>query len=113
MFISFFILSETEFPQGIMYTIGVVLFPIYKKWPRLRNRSAYVGLPIIALSLFAASFAGSVWHLTLTQGILYGIGGSLVYYPTFLFLDEWFIRRKGFAFGVMWVSHIFPLPLTI
>jgi hypothetical protein len=113
MFISFFTLSETEFPQGIMYTIGVVLFPIYKKWPRLRNRSAYIGLPIIALSLFAASFAGSVWHLTLTQGILYGIGGSLAYYPTFLFLDEWFIRRKGFAFGVMWVSHIFPLPLTI
>jgi hypothetical protein len=87
-----------------MYMIGVVLFPIYKKWPRLRNRSAYVGLPIIALSLLAASFANSVWHLTLTQGMLYGLGGALVYYPTFLFLDEWFIRRKGFAFGVMWVS---------
>lgn len=84
--------------------IGVALFPIYKKWPRLRNFSIYIGLPIVSLSLVTASFAGSVWHLTLTQGVLYGLGGSLSYYPALLFLDEWFVRRKGFAFGVMWVS---------
>jgi MFS family permease len=96
-----------------MYIIGLVLSPIYKRWPRLRNRSAYVGLPIIALSLIAASFANSVWQLMLTQGILYGFGGSIIYYPTLLLLDEWFIRKKGFAFGVMWVSAILKYYLTV
>jgi hypothetical protein len=96
-----------------MYMIGVILFPIYRKWPHLKNRSACIGLPLIALSLLTASFAKSVWHLTLTQGILYGLGGSLVYYPTFLFLDEWFIRRIGFAFGVMWVSLLSQVSFII
>lgn len=27
----------------------------------------------------------------------------MAYAPTILFVDEWFVRRKGFAFGVMWV----------
>jgi len=26
----------------------------------------------------------------------------MVYYPTFLFLDEWFVRRKALAYGVCW-----------
>lgn len=53
-------------------------------------------------AIFLSSFATEVWHLILTQGILYGVGGNLVYYPIFIFIDEWFVRRKGFAFGVMW-----------
>lgn len=89
-----------------MYIIGVVLFPLYKKWPRLRSLSPYIGLPIVAVAVIAASFASKVWHLILTQGVMYGIGGAIVYYPTLLFLDEWFIRRKGFAFGIMWVRNI-------
>jgi hypothetical protein len=86
-----------------MYMIGLIMFPAYKKWPRMRNRSPYVGLAVLVVSLIGASFASRVWHLILTQGVLYGIGGSIIYYPTLLFLDEWFIQKKGFAFGVMWV----------
>lgn len=39
-------------------------------------------------------------QLILTQGVLYGIGGSLLYNPFLFYLDEWFIRRKGMAYGV-------------
>ena len=87
-----------------MYMIGVLLFPAYKKWPRLANDSKWAGLPLMAVALIAGSFAKDVKHLILTQGALYAIGGSIVYYPTLVFLDEWFIRRKGFAFGVMWAG---------
>jgi hypothetical protein len=102
------ILPRLTFMEGIMYMDGVILFPIYKRWPHSRTNSAYIGLPIISISLVAASFSNSVWHLTLTQGILYGIGGSLLYYPTLLFLDEWFVQRKGFAFGIMWARSAAP-----
>lgn len=37
-------------------------------------------------------------------GVGYAIGAGLAYAPTILFLDEWFVVRKGFAYGVMWVS---------
>lgn len=81
-----------------------MLFPAYNRWPRLANISKWAGLPIIAIALIAASFATEVRHLVITQGALFAIGGSLVYCPTLIFLDEWFIQRKGLAFGVMWAG---------
>lgn len=60
-------------------------------------------MPLIAAGLTAASFANKVDHLILTQGVLYGLGASIIYCPTLLFIDEWFIERKGLAYGVLWV----------
>jgi hypothetical protein len=87
-----------------MYMSGLLLFPAYKKWPRLPNTSKWAGLPLMAAGLIAASFANSVNHLILTQGVIYAIGGSIIYNPTCLLMDEWFIQRKGFAYGVLWAS---------
>ena len=51
-------------------------------------------------ALLASAFATKVWHLLLTQGILYGIGASLVNTVSIQYLNEWFIERKGLAFGI-------------
>ena len=56
----------------------------------------------MTVALVASSFSSHVAHLIITQGVLYAVGGTLLYCPTILYLDEWFIRRKGLAFGVMW-----------
>ena len=84
-----------------MYMIGVILFPLYGRFPRFRVISPYIGFVLLIVALVASSFSSEVWHLILTQGILYAIGGGMVYYPTTVFLDEWFIKKKGFAFGIM------------
>lgn len=94
-----------------MYTIGVLLYPAYKQWPNFATRSKWVGVPLMAVGLISASFASSVKYMALTQGVLYALGGSAVYYPSLALLDEWFIRRKGFAYGVMWVSGAVPFSL--
>ena len=44
-------------------------------------------------------------HLILSQGIGFGIGGCFAYTPTILFMSEWFEKRKGLAFGIVWVSY--------
>ena len=67
----------------------------------------FVGLCLMIAGLFASSFATKVGHLIVTQGIIFGTAGGLVYFPTILYLDEWFIQRKGFAFGVLWWGTIF------
>lgn len=90
-----------------MYMAGLLLFPAYKTWPKLADRSKWVGLPLMATALIAASFANNVNHLLLTQGVLFALGGSVVYYPALVFVDGWFIERKGLAFGIMWVSQSF------
>lgn len=51
-----------------------------------------------------ASFATHVIHLVLTQGLLYGVGGALVYNPFIFYLDEWFVKRKGLAYGIFWAG---------
>jgi cyanate permease len=96
-----------------MYMAGLILFPAYKIWPRLANRSKWAGLPIMAIALIAASFANNVNDLIVTQGVMFAVGGSIVYFPALVFLDEWFIERKGVAFGIMWASYLLIYFITI
>lgn len=79
-------------------------FMYMQRWPNHRRASCFVGVVIMTLGLLASSFSQSVWHLILTQGVLYGIGGMCIYYPMLLFMDEWFVQKKSIAFGIMWVS---------
>ncbi|KAK0116216.1 hypothetical protein ONS95_013243 [Cadophora gregata] len=89
---------------GLMYVSGLVLFPAYKKFSHLASTLKWAGLPLMAAGIFAASFAQNVPHLILTQGVLYALGGCIIYYPTLLYIDEWFVQRKGLAFGIMWAG---------
>jgi MFS family permease len=89
-----------------MYLSAPFIFAGLTKWPHLRRTSSVVGLFIMCAALATSSFATKVWHLILAQGVLYAIGGGLAYSPTILFVNEWFVRRKGLAFGIMWVSLV-------
>jgi MFS family permease len=87
-----------------MYLGAPFAFFALQAWPRFRRVSSIAGLTIITVALVASSFSTTVWHLILTQGILYAVGGSLLYSPAILYVDEWFVKRKGFAYGVMWAG---------
>ena len=87
-----------------MYMSGLILFPALKTWPRFANLSKWIGLPVMVAGLIAASFANTVNQLILTQGVVYALGGCVLYFPTLFFIDEWFVQRKGLAYGIMWVS---------
>lgn len=87
-----------------MYLFAPVSLYILEAWPSFRRRSSVLGLILVVITLIASSFSTAVWHLILTQGVLYAIGGSLLYSPTCFYLDEWFIKKKGLAFGIMWAG---------
>ena len=40
-----------------------------------------------------------LWHLFLTQAILYGIGSSLYYFPILSLTPGYFDKHRGFALG--------------
>lgn len=88
--------------QGIMYLGAPLLFALCQWYPRQCRWFPIYGIFVVAAALALSSFATKIWHLLLTQGVLYASGGMFLYYPIFIFIDEWFVRRKGFAFGVMW-----------
>lgn len=88
--------------SGLMFLSSPVLLPLLRQWPNRRKQCIAFGGLLTCVALISASFAGAVTDLIITQGVLFGLGGSMVYYPTFLFLDEWFVRRKALAYGVCW-----------
>lgn len=87
-----------------MYFAAPVVYFVLRKFPRHRKTCSIVGFVIELSGLIGASFATTVPQLLGTQGILYAVGGSLHYFPAFLYLDEWFIQRKGIAYGVVWAG---------
>lgn len=103
---------------GIMYLDLPIIFAIIQRYPRSRQWLSAVGLFIICLAMGLSSLSTKVWHLMLTQGVIYAIGGSMAYSPIIGYVDEWFVKRKGLAFGIMWVrdspsfAHSFLLCLN-
>lgn len=90
--------------QGILYLSSPFTFGILTRWPRLRRWFGPVGLALTAIGFLVSSFATKVWQLIATQGVICAIGSGLLFTPTTLYLDEWFVKRKGLAYGVMWAG---------
>ncbi|KAJ1822405.1 hypothetical protein LPJ56_000805 [Coemansia sp. RSA 2599] len=58
----------------------------------------FVGGVIMGLALIIASFCDdAVWKLLITQGIMFGIGSSLVYIPSTSIPAQWFTARRALA----------------
>ncbi|KAG0094450.1 hypothetical protein BGZ93_007206 [Podila epicladia] len=64
------------------------------------RKSGFAGVVIMTMSLVAAAYATEIWQLYLTQGILYGFGGSLTYFSSLSLPSQWFRRNRGLATGI-------------
>ncbi|KAJ5737575.1 uncharacterized protein N7483_002700 [Penicillium malachiteum] len=90
--------------MGIMYLDLPIVFAAYRQWPKYQRLGCGVGVILMCLALGLSSFSTNVTHLIITQGIFYAIGGSIAYSPCILLMEDWFNKRKGLAFGVMWAG---------
>ncbi|KAF8245475.1 major facilitator superfamily protein [Wilcoxina mikolae CBS 423.85] len=59
-----------------------------------------IGVFFLSSGFLLASFAGRIWHLYLTQGVLVGVGVGFVYVPSVAILSQWFSRRRSLANGI-------------
>lgn len=87
---------------GAMYLMMPVVFMMLNKYPYLRRWCGPLGLLLTVSSLSASAFVSSIAGLVATQGALYAVGCGLLFSPISLYMDEWFIERKGLAYGIMW-----------
>ena len=90
---------------GIMYLSCPVVAVAMQRWPHARRPTMYIAAAIMVMSLIAASFCNSVSGLLATQSVMYAIGGLLIYFPSMQYIDEWFVARKGMAYGIMYVCY--------
>ncbi|GFF23411.1 MFS monocarboxylate transporter, putative [Aspergillus udagawae] len=101
---------------GLAYLPTPIVIAVMFAFPRARRWFSTAGFVIMCLALGLSSFSTSVTHLIMSQGVAYGIGGCLAYTPSILFLSDWFVEKKGLAFGIVWSGSgltgiLFPLIL--
>jgi MFS family permease len=81
-----------------MLVLGLFLRPALAYFG-IRGLSA-IGSVVMVIALILASFCTEAWQLLLTQGMLFGLGSGMVYYPAIALLSQYFTRRKSLAMGV-------------
>lgn len=60
----------------------------------------FVGVVVEGASLICASFASKIWHLFLTQGIMFGVGMGFLFVPSVGLVPQWFTTRRSLANGI-------------
>jgi hypothetical protein len=70
-------------------------FPFYQKY------SIWIGWALCIIALGTGSLATELGGLIATQGLMYGLGFVILYWPIMSMVNEWWIVRKGFAFGLI------------
>lgn len=93
-----------------------IVITMCRLYPRIARWFTIMGLAITSLAIALSSFCTTVPQLIITQGLIAGIGGCIAYSPCVLYIDEWFIKRKGLAYGIVWSAAGFGgglLPLLV
>ncbi|KAI0035065.1 MFS general substrate transporter [Vararia minispora EC-137] len=86
---------------GIMYCSGPISYPLSSRFRQYRRPAMWLGMTISWASLFGASFTRKVTNLLLLQGVLYSLGGVILYPAAISYMSEWFIAKRGLALGVI------------
>ncbi|KAL2156426.1 hypothetical protein VTH82DRAFT_1171 [Thermothelomyces myriococcoides] len=74
----------------------------HRRFPKPARYSTIAGLLVMCLALALSSFSTTVTHLIVTQGVFFAVGGSVAYASCIVYLEQWFVARRGLAFGIMW-----------
>lgn len=90
--------------QGLYFLGAPFSAMITKRFPRYQRQQIWISWPLCIFGLLAASFSSTLGGLVATQGIMYGVGYVMLTYPIISMLNEWWVVRKGMAFGLLSAS---------
>ena len=102
------------FGTALTYTCGIfnkTLMYYFK--PRT---IMFMGATLMSLGLILAGFAHNLYQFILTQGLIYGVGSSLVYLPPVVCAPVYFNQHRAIAMGILFsgtgVGGLAIAPLT-
>ncbi|KAJ4296429.1 hypothetical protein N0V90_006474 [Kalmusia sp. IMI 367209] len=87
--------------SGISYLGAPLATPLIRRYSQYRTHMILIGWPLCILGLVAGSFANTLGGLLVTQGVMYGIGFVIFYYPILSMVDEFWVRKRGMAYGFL------------
>lgn len=103
--------------SGFGYLGAPIIMPFIQRYQRWQRQMIWVGCtyvqalrhkslinvsgPICIAGLVLGSFASTLEVLILTQGVAYGVGFLIFYYPILSMVNEYWITRRGMAYGIL------------
>jgi hypothetical protein len=87
------------------YVSAILITPIYTRYPRSQKPIMHTGCILSAAGILLSGFATKPWHLIVTSGFMYPVGGAMVYLPSATLLFEWFQQKRGLANGIMYCKR--------
>ncbi|KAL5523803.1 hypothetical protein ACEPAG_7976 [Sanghuangporus baumii] len=85
---------------GLTWEGGIFVNPLIVRVKNLKLIT-FSGTFIMSGSLVLASFSTKLWHLFLTQALLFGLGATLLYFPIMSLAPRFFDRNRGLAMGII------------
>ena len=89
---------------GIFFFGAPLMTYVVEKFPQHRRAMICSGWPLCIAALLGGSFATTIPALIATQGILYAVGELILYLPLMSIINEYFVERRGLAFGIVTCS---------
>ncbi|EPQ55772.1 MFS general substrate transporter [Gloeophyllum trabeum ATCC 11539] len=94
---------EYAFVGGLSISQALMIAPAATALSRQYGFRAtmLLGVCLESGALIAASFANRIWHLFLTQGILFGWGLGLTFTSSIGIPSQWFLKRRSITNGIV------------
>ncbi|GAA6003920.1 uncharacterized protein JCM10292_000606 [Rhodotorula paludigena] len=86
---------------ALMFMLPIACITLFRRYPEYVKFMLWGSAAVNCLSMLAASWAKKVWQLILLQGVLCGVSGAILYAPVLLWLNGWFLERRGLASGLV------------
>ncbi|KIX94174.1 uncharacterized protein Z520_10200 [Fonsecaea multimorphosa CBS 102226] len=102
--------------SGMSYMGAPLIIPVLRRYAKYRRRMIWFGWTLCILGVLCGSFARTVGSLIFTQGVMYGIGFIIFYYPIISMVNEYWITRRGMAYGFLCSASGFSgivMPLSL
>ncbi|KAG8926282.1 hypothetical protein FRC01_009062 [Tulasnella sp. 417] len=90
--------------SGIIYMASLLVLPFVLKYPGQKRNISFLGFVLCVLGLLGSGFATRPAHLVATQGVVYSIGATMMFFPVITWLIEWFSVKRGLANGILFTG---------
>ncbi|GJN73963.1 hypothetical protein PLICBS_008047 [Purpureocillium lilacinum] len=87
--------------SGLSYLGAPFIMPLIKRYHKYQRHMIWIGWPLCISGVLIGSFASTLEVLILTQGVAYGVGFLIFYYPILSMVNEYWVLRRGMAYGLL------------
>jgi predicted MFS family arabinose efflux permease len=102
--------------SGISYMGAPIIIPFLKRARKYRSHMIWSGWLLCIAGILGSSFTHTLGLVIFCQGVMYGVGFTIFYYPILAMVNEYWVARRGMAYGLLCSASgfsgvIFPFTL--